>query len=484
MTARTADPARDAFAAIAGRVREDGRPVVVVQGLGFVGTAVCAALAAAGRHLVIGVDLATPGSQEKVASIAAGSPPFGAPDPALASALADGVAHGRLFATSDEEAYALASVIVVDVDLGLGPDGEVAIEGFERAIRDVGRNMAEDALVVVETTVPVGTCRSVVLPALVDERSRRGISSLPALANAYERVMPGPRYVESVRSYPRSFAGLDEESAARTRAFLESFVDAPLTELPDLESAELGKLLENSYRAANIAFIHEWTLLAESIGVDLWAVVDSIRARRGTHDNIRNPGFGVGGYCLTKDSRLAQWGAERLLGSDVRLEMTLAALETNALMPLHTLDLVRRVLGGTLSGSVVAVCGVAYLADVADTRNSPSELLVRELRAAGAEVRVHDPCVTHWSERPDVTVEQDLGAALAGADAVVLAVPHRAYRALDAGTLAALAGRASALVDTQNIVGDPMAAELVAAGWRVAGVGKGHWRAAGYEEQA
>lgn len=469
--------ANEAFMRIAERVRSDGRPVVVVQGLGFVGTAVCAALSASGRHVVVGVDLPTAEAYRKVDAIAAGTTLVGAPDPTLVSALADGVAEGRLFATTVEAAYGLADVIVVDVDLGIASDGEVALEGFERAVRAVGRNMRDDALVVVETTVPVGTCRTIVLPALVEERARRGIDASPALANAYERVMPGPRYVESVRAYPRSYAGIDASSATRARAFLESFVDAPLAELPDLESAELGKLLENSYRAANIAFIHEWVLLAEDIGVDLWAVVDSIRARRGTHDNIRNPGFGVGGYCLTKDSRLAQWGAERLLGSDVRLEMTLFALEANALMPLHTLDLVRRIAGPDLADKTVAVCGVAYLADVADTRNSPSELLVRELRAAGADVRLHDACVTEWIE----PVESDLGTAVAGVDVVVLAVPHSAYRALDAEALAGLVGRPAALVDTQNIVDDSIARMLAERGWRLAGVGKGHWRAAGYE---
>jgi nucleotide sugar dehydrogenase len=452
--------------------------VVAVQGLGFVGTAVCAALSATGRHLVIGVDLPGEAGAPKVEAIAAGRAPFGAPDPSLADSLARGAAEGRLFATTCEAAYGLADVIVVDVDLGVGPGGEVEIDTLERAVRAVGRTMRNDALVVVETTVPVGTCTNVVLPALVEERERRGLASPPSLANAYERVMPGPRYVESVRAYPRSYAGVDDASAERTQAFLASFVDAPLNRLPDLASAELGKLLENSYRAANIAFIHEWTRLAESIGVNLWAVVASIRARTGTHDNIRNPGFGVGGYCLTKDTLLAQWGAERLLGSDVRLEASLAALETNALMPLHTLDVLRELAGGRLAGLRVSLCGVAYLADVPDTRNSPSETLLRALVDDGAEVVVHDPVVERWPERPDVELATDLDDALARVDAVVLAVPHRAYRELDAERL--LRAGPKLLVDTQDIVGDETAALLHEAGWRVAGVGKGHWRTAGY----
>jgi UDP-N-acetyl-D-glucosamine dehydrogenase len=460
-----------------------GGSVVVVQGLGFVGAAVCGALAASGRHLVVGVDLPRPESYWKVAKLGSGSV-FGSPDPELAAAIAEGVAAGRLFTTTLDEAYALADVIVVDVDLGLDGRAEVALEPFERAIRAAGAHMRDDALLIVETTVPPGTCRTIVLPALEEERRRRGIESAPLLANAYERVMPGAHYLASVRAYPRSYAGLDPVSARGARQFLESFVDAPLRELPDLESAELGKLLENSYRAANIAFIHEWTRLAESIGVDLWSVVDSIRARVGTHDNIRNPGVGVGGYCLTKDSFLAQWGAERLLGSDVRLETTLAALEINALMPLHTFEHARVLAGGELRGRRIALCGVAYLPDVADTRNSPTELLWRELRAAGAEVRVHDPQVVRWAEQPEAIVEQDLARALAGVDGVVLAVRHSGYREVDAERLAELVGAPGWVVDAQNMLGDEDAQRLHAAGWRVSGVGKGHWRAAGYGASA
>jgi nucleotide sugar dehydrogenase len=479
---RIPSPAEElaSYAEIAAAVEAWERTVVVVQGLGFVGSAVCAALAASGNHLVVGVDLPAPASYWKVAELSAGSSSTGRIDPELVTALAEGAAGSRLFATSAEEAYGLADVVVVDVDLGLAEAGQVAMAPFEAAIRAIGRQMREDALVVVETTVPVGACRTVVLPALEDERRRRGIERPPALANAYERVMPGPRYLESVRAYPRSYAGLDTEGAARTRAFLESFVSAPLRELPDLESAELGKLLENSYRAANIAFIHEWTRLAEAIGVNLWTVTDSIRARLGTHDNIRNPGLGVGGYCLTKDSLLAQWGADELLDSGVRLESTLAALATNRLMPLHTVEHVRALAGGELAGRTIAICGVAYLADVPDTRNSPVETLVRELADEGARVRVHDPCVTRWPELPEIPVERELDEALAEVDGVVLAVPHGAYRQLGRHLLEVPVDRRPFVVDAQNLLGDAEAKALHSAGWLVSGVGKGHWRAAGY----
>jgi UDP-N-acetyl-D-glucosamine dehydrogenase len=489
------EDARSAFAEIALKAEEhrrSGGQVVLVQGLGFVGAAVAATIAdAKGRdgapvYFVIGIDLPTPGSYWKVEKINAGATPVDSSDPVLAGLTHDAVCEtGNLRATTCEDAYALADVIVVDVHLDVAGhtsnDGiRVDLEPFRAAIRTIGRRMRPDALVVVETTVPPGTCENVVFPVLREERSRRGIEEPVLLAHAYERVMPGPNYVSSIRAYPRTYSGVDERSSNQARAFLSTFVDSSngdlLWRLENPLSSELGKLLENSYRAANIAFIHEWTLLAEKIGVNLFEIVDSIRVRTGTHDNMRYPGFGVGGYCLTKDSLLAQWGVTHLLGSDALLETTLDALRTNALMPLHAVDLVKEVAPNGLGGLRIAVCGVSYVPDVADTRNSPTEALVDALLAEGAELRVHDPSVRAWLERPDVPIVQELEAAVADADGIVLAVAHSVYRDLEARSLTRLTARPTFIVDAQNVLSDQSAHELHDAGWLVVGVGKGHWR--------
>ena len=493
----TAADAQASFGEIAVKAAEHrrrGGQVVLVQGLGFVGAAVAATIAdakapdGAPLYFVIGIDLQTPGSYWKVEKINAGLVPIDSTDPVLARLTHHAVHEtGNLRATTCEDAYGLADVIVVDVHLdvadranGANAEIHVELEPFRAAIRTIGRLMRPDALVVVETTVPPGTCEHVVLPVLREERARRGIDEPVLLAHAYERVMPGPNYVSSIRAYPRTYSGVDERSSSQARAFLSTFIDSPngnlLWRLENPLSSELGKLLENSYRAANIAFIHEWTLLAEKIGVNLFEIIDSIRVRTGTHDNMRYPGFGVGGYCLTKDSLLAQWGVTHLLGSDALLETTLDALRTNALMPMHAVELVKEVAPAGLGGARIAVCGVSYVPDVADTRNSPTEALVDALLAEGAELRVHDPSVRTWLERPDVPIVQDLEATLADADGIVLAVGHRVYRELEARSLTRLTPRPTFIVDAQNVLSDESARELHAAGWLVVGVGKGHWR--------
>lgn len=479
-----------AFERIAQRAK--GQRVVAVQGLGFVGAAVATAIAsardAAGkpRYFVIGTDLATPEAFWKIAKINAGDMPIECSDVEFAAALRDAATStANLAATSSPRAYELAETIVVDVHLDVldrtvSSAAEVAINraGFENAIRAIGRSMNADALVLVETTVPFGASERIVLPILREERERRGITAPVRLAHVYERVMPGPNYLRSIRGFWRTFAGIDAESAERARAFLDSFTDTqnfPARQLEQPAASEFAKILENSYRSANIAFMHEWTLLAERVGIDLWSVVDSIRVRKGTHDNMRYPGFGVGGYCLTKDSLLAAWSARNLFQVEAGLDVTMNALRINHLMPLHTLHLLQELAGGDLSGKRVLVCGISYLPDLSDTRNSPTEIFVDELLRLGAEVTAHDPCVPVWSERPNVKLASDPASAFAEADAIVFAVPHRAYRALETSSIPA----ARWIVDANNILDDTKATTLHRAGSRILGVGKGHWRARG-----
>ena len=477
--------------------RIQGKQIIVVQGLGFVGSAVAAAIAGTKdsfgkpKFFVVGVDLPTPESYWKVAKLSDGLAPFDSPDPELSTCVYDAVHKTQnLYTTVLEDAYSLADVVIVDIPLDVKDraiqnpsDLSIDLTGFEAAIRAIGRNMPSDALVIIETTVPVGVSERIVQPLIHEERRKRGIDSPLYLAHAYERVMPGPRYLGSIRRIWRSFAGINDISAGRAREFLSSFIETesyPLWELEDTNSSELSKLLENSYRAMNIAFIYEWTLLAEQIGVNLFEITDSIRVRKGTHDNIRTPGFGVGGYCLPKDSLLAQWSASKLFQTDVILDLTLEALKINERMPLHTFDLLAELMGGDMSGKKIVVLGVAYLPGVPDTRSSPTELLVNELIKEHAVVSVHDPYVATWPEMPDMPVSQNLSESLRQADGIVFAVPHKEYLELLSQRMLEHVSAQPVIVDAQNIITDEKAAYLHAAGSQLVGVGKGHWRKRGY----
>ena len=421
---------------------KEQRPVVCVQGLGFVGIAMALAVAQARdsagtpKFNVIGVDLPTEEGLEKIDAINRGVLPLICEDPKLEAALQQAQMDGNFLVTTNPLVYSLASVILVDVNLDvIHGDGRftVAMEGFREAIRSLGAFMSKGCLVVIETTVPPGTCTTVVAPLLAEAAVARGFpEDAFLLAHAYERVMPGREYFDSIINFWRVYAGHTPAAAAACEVFLSQVIDVqkfPLTRLTSTTASEIGKVLENSYRAVNIAFMEEWGRFAEKLNVDLFKVIQAIRVRP-THANLRQPGFGVGGYCLTKDPLMAVIATREIFGfRDLDFPFCRMAVDANRKMPLVSLNKVQELLGGDLKGKTMVLLGVSYRQDVADTRNSPSQTFVEEARARGAKVICHDPYVSYWHEL-DLTLQPELPSPQE-AQAVVFAIPHEPYRQLD-----------------------------------------------------
>jgi UDP-N-acetyl-D-glucosamine dehydrogenase len=417
------------------------RPVVCVQGLGFVGAAMAVAVARARNadgtpcYDVIGVELATPEGLAKIAHINEGRLPIVSGDSGLAEGLREAHEVGNLLATTSEEVYRLASVTVVDVPVDLVEDGSkpsVRLDGFRKAIRTLGWLMEPGGLIVVETTVPPGTSARIAAPELAATLADRG---LPAdallLAHSYERVMPGDGYLDSIINFWRVYAGHTEKAADACESFLSRIINVneyPLTRLHSTTACETAKVLENSYRATTIALMEEWGRFAEAVGVDLFEVISAIR-QRPTHSNMRQPGFGVGGYCLTKDPLFASIGARELFGiEDAEFPLSTIAVSMNKKMPLVSLDKLHDLLGG-IEEKTILLMGVSYRPDIADTRQSPSEIFVRAAWERGATVVCHDPILTHW---PELNLDIPRGLpSVAGIDAVVFAVQHKKYADLD-----------------------------------------------------
>jgi nucleotide sugar dehydrogenase len=461
----------------ASRARGEGAEVVLVLGLGFVGTAVAANLArceAGGRRKfhVIGLERDDPAGREKIARLDRGIPPTYADDPSLEAVYTRVCSEPRnLLATTDARAVALADVVVSCINLdvrrasGQTKQVEVPVEGYAAAMRMVGKHSRPGALVCVESTLPVGMCDSVLFPALCEgarEQGRDIEREPPLLAYCYERVMPGPNYLDSVNNFWRAFAGIDERSTDRAEAFLSKYVNVaeyPLWRHKTIRAAEMGKLLENSYRATNIAFIEEWARLAEAAGVDLFDVVASIKKRKGTHDNMMLPGLGVGGYCLTKDAMLAAYGARELIGSGTELPFSSLAILTNERMPLRAIELVLAHYSNDLRGKRAILFGVTYRPEVADTRSSPAETVARVARAARAPY--HDPLVPRWEEMPELAAIDDATAALRGADIVVVCLPDGRYKESLPPLLVEHLARGAIVIDPWNLVA-PAAAEGLA----------------------
>ncbi|MBF0283349.1 MAG: nucleotide sugar dehydrogenase [Magnetococcales bacterium] len=458
---------------------------VCVLGLGFVGSAMAAATAAARDEAghpwfeVAGLELPTPAGVERVARLNRGEFPFPNTDQRLTRTLAEVHRQGNLRAAVDPAALREAQVVVVDVGLDLGGTLDhptVALEGFRRAVRTVGERIPPGCLVMVETTVPPGTCERVVAPELAQCFARRGLPEEGfLLAHAYERVMPGADYLASIVDFWRVYAGLTPEAADACEAFLSKVVNVrefPLTRLSSVRASETAKVLENSFRAVTIALMEEWGRFAEAADFDLFEVVEAIR-QRPTHANMRWPGFGVGGYCLTKDTLFAEVGARQLLGLEgLEFPFCREATRLNQRMPLATLALLRRALGGeSLAGRRWLLLGVSYRPEVADTRQSPSQTFVEAVRVEGGEVVCHDPLVRHWEE-----LNLDLPPSLpdpAGFDGVVFAVAHEFYRQLDLSRW--LAGWRGVVIDANGVLTAEQRQQVAAAGCGGWGVGRGRF---------
>lgn len=457
------------------------RQTVAVQGLGFVGAAMAIAVASAldeegaARYDVVGVDLDDPAGQARVEAINAGRFPFETTDGSLVAALAAARDRGNLRAGTDPAVYSAASVIVIDVPLDIDWRAEqpaLRLRGFEAAIRTVGRHVSPGSLVLVETTVPPGTTERIVVPLLEEELHTRGLDPDSVhVAHSYERVMPGADYFASIVHYWRVYAGHTEAAAEAAERFLATVIDTehyPLTRVGTTTASETAKVMENTFRATTIALMDEWGRFAESVGVDLFEVVDAIRMRP-THANMRTPGFGVGGYCLTKDPLFAKLAASELWNQPMEFPFSTAAVRTNDDSPRRILDRLAELLGGSLKGRRVLLLGISYRQDVGDTRYSPSETFVHAALDAGAEVVAHDPLIRHWDELGwDTPAEIP---APAGFDAVVFAVPHAEYRNLD--VMAWLDGSRPVIYDGFDVLGDAQRRELSAAGCQVHSIGRG-----------
>ncbi len=502
---------------LADQARSEGREVVVVVGVGFVG-AVMAAIVAdtvdkkTGKpsKFVIGMQRPSTRSYWKIPLLNRGVSPVKAEDPEVEPMIHRCVIEKKtLVATYTEEALSLADVVVVDVqcdylkeDLGNLVSGRVEMEALEKSFHTIARHIRPEALVLIETTVAPGTTEQVAYPMIRKTFEKRGISSEPLLAHSYERVMPGREYVKSIRDFWRVCSGVNDESRERVTRFLNEVLNTdefPLTVLDRPIESETAKIVENSYRATILAFLDEWSLFAEQNGVDLTKVIKAVKVRP-THSNIIFPGPGIGGYCLPKDGGLGMWAYKHILGWEENIfKITPTAINVNDTRALRVGQLTRdalRNMDRPIAAAEIVVLGASYREDVGDTRYSGSELIVRKLTEMGAELRVHDPYVQHWWEfetqesypRPgyswsrffrnqehltELRVNQDLAKALHNVDAVIFAVRHEQYLSLTPDEVVKHIGKPAAIIDCFGILDDEQIRRYFELDCEVKGLGRG-----------
>lgn len=295
---------------------------------------------------------------------------------------------------------------------------------------NIGLNVDEETLVILETTIPPGTSEKIIIPCLKKAFKKKGLSpNKLQYAYSYERIMPGNNYYASITDMHRNIAGNNIVSEKRCKNFFESFINTKkykINTLKTITACEASKILENSYRAVNIALIDEWTVFSNKIGINLNQIIDRIKLRH-THKNIMRPGLGVGGYCLTKDPKFVEISNKFLFKSNVKFPLTLKAVSINNKMYENSYKFLRTYLNVRRKLNIL-VCGVSYKQDVGDIRFSPSIQLIKKLNRTKHKITIQDPIV--YKKNKEITVI-NIMPNLKNFDLVIFCVAHKAYKKIN-----------------------------------------------------
>jgi len=414
--------------------------VVAVIGLGYVGLPLAVAFAEKG-FAVVGIDV----DAVKVAALERGESYV----QDIPAARLRGVLP-RLAATTDYSALERCDAAIICVPTPLNKTRDPDVRYVIAAGESVARYLHPGMLVVLESTTYPGTTEELLLPMLTARSTleRLQVDSFEVgkdffLAFSPERIDPGNKQW-TVENTPKVVGGITlacrEVAAALYGTIIERIVPVSST-----QAAEMVKLLENTFRAVNIALVNEVAIMCDKLGLDVWEVIEAAATKPYGFMKF-TPGPGVGGHCIPLDPHYLSWKLKTL---NYNARFIQLAGEINTEMPRWWVDKVVDALneaGKPVKGSRVLVLGVAYKKDVDDVRESPALDIIELLRQKGAEVRYHDPYVPAIRHNAFALVsETDLGAALDAADCVVVVTDHSWY------DWPAIRVRAKAIVDTRHV---------------------------------
>jgi UDP-N-acetyl-D-glucosamine dehydrogenase len=379
---------------------------VAIIGQGYVGLTIAAF--ASDHHVVIGYDL----NQAIVDQLNQGVSHI---EGVESQALEDAIGRGSYKATTSGGDIAGAEIVVIAVPTPLDRDRKPDLTYIDSACKVIAENLTGPALIINESTSFPGTIRNYIKPA-IEKYSTAHFDHQYAISP--ERVDPG-RSDYNQKNTPRLYAGLTPDATARTGQFYSTFCDN-LVEVSSPEVAEAAKLFENTFRQVNIALVNELAQISHALGIDVRETLDAAGTKPYGFMKFA-PSAGVGGHCIPVDPSYLADVAEK---AGVTATFIQRANEVNLEMPRYIAQRVAKDNGGSLKGKSVVVVGVAYKPNVADTRETPAELLIDALEDLGAVVSWHDPVVKSWKGQDSV----DLG----GAQIAVVVTKHDV---VDAGAI-------------------------------------------------
>jgi UDP-N-acetyl-D-glucosamine dehydrogenase len=404
---------------------------VAVVGAGYVGVPLAQTFADAGRRVLV-VDVVP----ELVRALNNGHSHI---EDVPSERIAPHVKSGRIAATTDYEQLKQAKAIMIALPTPLTPQREPDLSYVERASHAIGQVLQRGQIVVLESTTYPGTTREVVKPIL-EERSGLRAGEDFHLAMSPERVDPG-RTDWTTKTTPKVVGGLTGACTEAAADVYRGAVDT-VCAVSTTEAAELTKLLENIFRSVNIALVNELAQLCDRMDIDVWEVVGAAATKPFGFMPFQ-PGPGLGGHCIPLDPYYLAWKAREY---DFATRFIELAGEVNNNMPYFCRSVISQAMNHglqkSLSGSRILILGVAYKADIADTRETPAEKLVSLLRNAGAEVSYHDPHVPEFDGMRSVPLEPE------AYDCVAIVTAHGAVDYAD------VVDRANVVVDFRNATKD------------------------------
>ena len=351
---------------------------VSIIGQGYVGLTI--SVFAASAHEVIGFDL----NAKVVTDLNKGISHI---EGVASSDLKAAIFSGKYRATTDALEISNSEIVVIAVPTPLDKERKPDLTYIDSACKVIGENLAKPALIINESTSFPGTIRNYIKPA-IEKYSNQKLEHLYAISP--ERVDPG-REDFNQKNTPRLYAGLTPEASKLTREFYSTFCDN-LVEVSSPEVAEAAKLFENTFRQVNIALVNELAQISHALGIDVRETLDAAGTKPYGFMKFQ-PSAGVGGHCIPVDPSYLADVAEK---AGVEATFIKRANEVNLDMPMYIAGRIAKDNGGSVKGKKVLVVGVAYKPNVADTRETPAELLIHALKDLGAVVSWNDPVVVSW----------------------------------------------------------------------------------------
>jgi UDP-N-acetyl-D-mannosaminuronic acid dehydrogenase len=402
---------------------------ICVIGMGYVGIPMAVLLADVDNFYVTGIQRRSIRSGWKIDWLNEGKNPFEGDEPGLDQLITRVVRNGKFHVTDSYEDIEKADYILIDVQTPVDLDSKIPrYESLKEVSKKISRHLKKGVTIIIESTVAPGTTENIVQPIIERESGlKRGEGFY--LVFSFERVMPG-KLLEYIINFPRVIGGGCNEANERAK-FLYGKVVKKELQVTDTLTAELTKCIENTYRDVNIAFANEMALVCEDFNRDIFEIIKLINYR---HDRMMHyPGSGVGGHCLTKDPFLLVYGHRNYTNNRFKTDILLKSRELNDYMPKHMVELMEDIFREKhklVDNIKVAFLGVSYKADTDDTRNTPTENVIKTLRSRYHSHNIvyiaHDPYV---KPRDYNTTEltSDFDKAIIDADVLMFTTNHKQY---------------------------------------------------------